>query len=296
LVAIVGTGVTIGLTNDNTLSWKGLIQSGFAYAQQKGKITAKQAKAWKPQLDSSDLDDTLSAAEFMGRKLDSPRGDLYARWLEHVFQPLVPANKPLEKSLAALRAAGIPICTLNYDTLMERVTGLPTVTLTDTVKVAAWVRRDSPGILHLHGSWNEPATCILGIRDYGTTVGDAVRDLIQRSLASFRRLLFIGCGATLADPNFSALLMWLRDNMKTAAPEHYALVADGDLAARHADPAWRGFVEPLGYGAAHASLPAWQNTFVKQYRHTRRKRTAPAGRPIQPPAMQNCSRTIAPSC
>ena len=81
LVAIVGTGVSMLLTNGAVpaLSWKGLVRDGFAYGLKKGKMTSAQFTAWKTQLDSSDLDDLLSAAEFMGRKLDAPQGDLYAR-------------------------------------------------------------------------------------------------------------------------------------------------------------------------------------------------------------------------
>jgi hypothetical protein len=259
LVAIVGTGVSIALTNNKipALSWKGLVRHGFSYAQTKGKIVAAQAKTWQPQLDSTDLDDLLGAAEFMGRKLDGPHGDLYARWLESVFKGVQPANKKLENALRALRDRGIPLCTLNYDPLLERVTGLPVVNLTETAKVGEWMRRESQGILHLHGSWDAPATLILGIRDYQTALVDEVRDLIQRTLGSFRRLLFIGCGDTFADPNFSALIKWLREKMKTAALEHCALVTDSEVAARHADPTWHGFVEPIGYGATHTQLPAF---------------------------------------
>jgi len=39
--------------------------------------------------------------------------------------------------------------------------------------------------------------------------------------------------------------------LKTAALEHYALIAESDVAKRHADPSWRGFVEPLSYGKDH---------------------------------------------
>ena len=256
LVAIVGTGVSIGLTDNKipALSWRGLILHGFAHGVQKGTISAAQEKAWRMQLDSNDLDDLLGAAEFMGRKLGAPHGDLYARWLENVFKSVQPTNQKLQNAIRALSTAGIPLCTLNYDSLLERVTGLPAVNVSETAKVAAWMRKESPGVLHLHGSWDEPATCILGIRDYATTLGNDVRDLIQRSLGSFRRLLFIGCGDTFADPNFSALINWLRETMKSAAPEHYALVSDREMAARHADAAWRGFVEPLSYGASHGDL------------------------------------------
>jgi len=153
LVAIVGTGVSIGLTDNKipALSWKGLILHGFAHGVQKGTISAAQERAWKTQLDSSDLDDLLGAAEFMGRKLGAPHGDLYARWLENVFKAVQPTNQKLQNALRALNAAGIPICTLNYDPLLERVTGLPAINLSETAKVAAWMRKESPGVLHLHG-------------------------------------------------------------------------------------------------------------------------------------------------
>ena len=86
LVAIIGSGVSMGLTKGTfpALSWKGLILDGFRYGVTKGKITEAQAKAWQPQLDSTDLDDLLGAAEFVSRKLEAPRGDMYARWLETI--------------------------------------------------------------------------------------------------------------------------------------------------------------------------------------------------------------------
>jgi hypothetical protein len=278
LVAIIGSGVSVALTNNKVpaLSWTGLIRDGFAHALEKKRITDAQSKHWKTQLESSDLDELLGAAEFMGRKLKDPP-DLYTRWLEHVFKPVQPLNKKMEGALRRLHTAGVPLCTLNYDLLLERVTGLPTINLTETAKVSVWMRRESSGILHLHGSWDAPATCILGIRDYETTLRNDVRDLIQRSLGSFKRLLFIGCGGTFADPNFSALIKWLRENMGTAALEHYALVTDGEMAARHADPAWHGFVEPLAYGASHGELAGFLLKHFPAFTPAAaRKKTAPA--------------------
>src|SRR4029079_16698212 len=64
LVVVAGTGVSIGLTNGHVpaLSWTGVIHHGFDYGVKKGRITPAQAQAWRPQLDSSDLDDVLGAA------------------------------------------------------------------------------------------------------------------------------------------------------------------------------------------------------------------------------------------
>src|ERR1700683_2428385 len=98
LVAVVGTGVSVALTNGKNpaLSWKGLIESGFVYGATKGKILPAQTEAWGNQLKSNDIDDLLGAAEFMARKLGAPDGDLYARWLESIFKDVAPENIGME--------------------------------------------------------------------------------------------------------------------------------------------------------------------------------------------------------
>jgi tetratricopeptide (TPR) repeat protein len=259
LVAVIGTGVSLALTNGKKpeLSWKGLIANGFEFGTTKGKISAAQREFWKHQLNSDDIDDILGAAEFMSRKLDAPHGELYARWLEKTFKEIRPESNEMAAAVRALQVAGIPICTLNYDPLLEIVTGLPGITLRETTKVTSWMSRETQAILHLHGSWDIPATCILGIRDYETTIIDEFRDLIQRALSSFGRLLFIGCGDTFIDPNFSALIRWLREQMKAAAPQHYALVTAAEEARRHTDSSWHGFIDPVSYGFAHRDLPGF---------------------------------------
>jgi hypothetical protein len=126
LVAVIGTGVSLALTNgkNRALSWKGLIDNGFEYGATKGKITDAQKHFWRNQLDSDDIDDILAAAEFMGRKLDAPNGDLYGRWLEGLFKDVVPEKNGMANAIRALHSAHIPLCTLNYDPLLERATGL----------------------------------------------------------------------------------------------------------------------------------------------------------------------------
>ena len=168
------------------------------------------------------------------------------------LQAVLPANKRLEKAIGTLLAAGVPLCTLNYDPLLERVTGLPAVDFTEKVKVAEWMRREGRSILHLHGSWDAPPTCILGIRDYDTTLGNDFRDLIQRN-RTFKLLLFIGCGGAFADPTFSPDQM-AETNRQDRRPRTLRTRDRWRVATRNADPGWQGFVEPLAYGASHGEL------------------------------------------
>jgi hypothetical protein len=254
LVVIVGAGMSVGLTNGLAPSWTGLIKNGFDYGVKKGRITTTQLTAWSSQLASSDMDDLLGAAEFMERKLGGPTDQVYGRWLQEAFGSLQPTNERLASAIKALISHGVPVCTLNYDPLLEIVTGLPALQVADTQKVLSWMRREHQAILHLHGSWDSPSSCILGIRDYETTQTNDVRDLIQRNLATFNHLLFIGCGDTLGDPNFSALVAWLRTKLQALTPQHIALTREDDVEKRNADPAWLGFVEPLSFGKAHDDL------------------------------------------
>jgi hypothetical protein len=254
LVVVVGAGVSAGLTNGVVPSWNALIKNGFDYAKKKGRISDAQFTGWSSQLASTDMDDLLGAAEFMGRKLGAPVDQIYGRWLQEEFGSVQPSNERLSAALKALTSMGIPLCTLNYDPLLEIVTGLPPLQVSETQKVMSWMRRENPAILHLHGFWDTPSSCILGIRDYETTQTNEVRDLFQRNLTVFNHLLFIGCGDTLADPNFSALVKWLRTKLQALTLQHIALTREDDVAKRNADPAWSGFVEPLSYGKQYDDL------------------------------------------
>jgi hypothetical protein len=285
LIFVIGTGCSLSLTENRypPLSWKGLINDGFHYAETKGKITSKQLAYWQPQLESEDLDEILGAAEFMGRKIDAPNGELYSRWLESVFRPIHPTNKQMETALLSLSKQNAPFVTLNYDTLLEQSILQESITLDEVAKVASWMRREISGILHLHGSWEKPASCILGIRDYETTIRSDTRDLIQRSLAAFNRLLFIGCGNTFSDPNFKALIHWLKAKMPSGALQHFALVTNHELSKRHADSSWHGFVEPIPYGEGPENLPEFlqslSNPIEKSLLKIRPKKTTSQSSP-----------------
>ena len=76
---VIGTGVSLLLTDclEPQLSWKGLIGDGFDYALRKGLINQTQRRSWEGQIASHDIDDLLSAAEFVSWKLGSPNGIAY---------------------------------------------------------------------------------------------------------------------------------------------------------------------------------------------------------------------------
>lgn len=135
--------------------------------------------------------------------------------------------------------------------------GSSAIDFSDKKAVMEWARGEIGGVLHLHGVWTNPTGCVFGIRDYHEALSDQTRDLLQKYLSTMNRLLFVGCGDTFSDPNFTNLIDWLRENMGANMPRHYALVRESEVQAKLSDPAWRDFVEPLSYGANYDDLPGF---------------------------------------
>src|SRR5438045_1484143 len=152
------------------------------------------------EIDSGDLDNMLSAAEKITRKLG--KGE-YARWLRESVGSLRAKDAEV---LHALHGLGIPIATTNYDDLIEEATAIPAVTWRESSKVERVLRGDDGGVLHLHGYWDEPASVVLGIRSYEAVLGDEHAQTVLKALAMTKTLIFIGFGVGLDDPNFGQLL------------------------------------------------------------------------------------------
>lgn len=276
LIVVLGAGASIALMpkSKKGLSWIGLVRSGLDYGRNRGLINDSQYHRHLDALASDDIDDLLGVAEFVGRKLESPHGDIYARWMRSVFESWKPEAGGMQNALRAIDVQKIPIATLNYDTMAEVCTGASSIDFANNEALMGWMRKEKEGILHLHGVWTNPANCIFGIRDYQSTLSDEMRQFVQRSLGSLNRILFIGCSDTFSDPNFSALISWLRKYTGANTPQHYALVRDIEVHKRLADESWRGFVEPIAYGSDFNELPA----FLLNCFPTRRSPTAHASK------------------
>lgn len=287
LAIVAGTGVSLALTDTKiaALSWRGLIKNGLDLAHAKELIDDIQLARKKEDLNSQDTLELLLVAEFVANKLqNAPAKSLYASWFKNAFESVAPTNAAMIRALKALRNERVPIATLNYDSLIEKATKLPTLTLQNVLKTKAWMSRGkATGVLHLHGTWEEPAGCVLSIRDYTKAVDDEYRSVVQRNLAMFKHLLFIGCGDTFRDPNFESLVQWLRSHVKGPLPtQHYALVLDSDLGRRNADESWQGFVEPLSFGRLHSDLSRF---LLGLLRRARKRNQATIARPTKAPSV-----------
>jgi hypothetical protein len=87
------------------------------------------------------MDDLLSAAEKISRKLGAPKGGEFHRWLRETVGDLEVKDRAV---LESLRDLGIPLATTNYDNLLEDITGLPPVTWRDGSRARGLVAGASP--------------------------------------------------------------------------------------------------------------------------------------------------------
>ncbi|MGP4957392.1 SIR2 family protein [Pseudomonas helleri] len=266
-ILVVGTGMSMALTNGKyaQLSWTGLIRSGFHYAVEIGKIEQGKADRWLMLLEGSPSTfEILHVAGVLSERLADNSGYDYTMWLRKEFNDVEVQNQELARTIKTLSDAGMKICTLNYDSLLETVTKLPPVYMTESDEVVEWFKGERQGILHLHGHWKKPSTCILSSQDYQATIQSSTRNFFQQHLTVFENLVFVGCGGTFEDPNFDKTLGWLREELKSTSHSTFALVKDSEVSTRKADPAWKNIVEPIGFGADHSCLRPFLEALFQQ--------------------------------
>lgn len=247
VLVVVGSGVSSGATNKNPLaSWKGLLEDGIE------RCVRKRDERWatrlKEDLTTNNLNDLLSVAERVSTELGFPNGREYRDWLAETVGRLHAQDRSV---LEAIRDLGFPLATTNYDGLIEEVTGHPAVTWRAGARIKRVLQGEEPGILHLHGYWEEPESVVLGIRSYERILGHEHAQAVLRAVQTLKTFLFIGCGEGLDDPNFGALFEWARLAFKEAGDRHFRLCLDSEEAdlLKKDD-----LIRPVPYGADHSKL------------------------------------------
>lgn len=286
VVAIVGAGVSIAVTEGDPLaSWTGLLQNGVDRCVERCQpLPAGWEDRRRGEIATGDIDELLSAAENVARKLGAPGGGDYRAWLRETVGSLEAKDTSL---LDALRELEVILATTNYDGLLEGPR-LPAVTWRDGARMERVVRGDDPGVLHLHGYWQQPESVILGIRSYEAVLGDVHAQALQQALRMTRTFLFVGCGEGLADPNFRALREWSRNVFKDSEYRHFRLCRDSELASLRKEHPRTERIIPLSYGAKFSELPKYLRG-LKSRRPSRSVRpTAKLSGKPRLPGLRNC--------
>src|SRR5262245_52026084 len=93
---------------------------------------------------------------------------------------------------------------LNYDHLLEAASGRTAVSWLkshETQEVLTGINPEA--VLHLHGSYREPESVILGLSSYLAVKDHPHAKTVLQLFTMDRTLFFVGCGDTVIDPNFT---------------------------------------------------------------------------------------------
>lgn len=259
VVVIAGTGVSVTASGDKQVDghavarWDGLLLHGVDHClTAHGLLTPKQAESLRGQIELREADFLVSAAEVVSGRLLAKSLGVYRRWLKDTVGKLEPVQPEILQVLASLPGV---LATLNYDGLFELGTDRVPITWQDHDKVESVLRGTlTNAVLHLHGYYHEPDSVVLGLRSYDKVAGDPHASAVLRLFTLDRTLLFVGCGGTLKDPNFSRLVEWGSEALRASAHRHFLLCREEELETVRGDLKEAPWLHPLVYGKGFDEL------------------------------------------
>jgi SIR2-like domain/NACHT domain len=258
VVTIAGTGIASAACGNQEIdgfkvaTWTGLLHHGLAYCLNLGVADEADAEILKMQINSGKTSFLICAAEEISQRLKRRAEGIFRGWLSDTIGNLKAKNRDILDVIAGLPGV---LATLNYDNLFEDATGRKAVTWLDKQEVQeVLLKVVANAVLHLHGWFKEPESVVLGLSSYLAVKADPHAQAVLQLFTIGRTLLFIGCGDTVLDPNFTRLLNWGNETLRDVPPRHYLLCRTQDIPlfrSKLADTAW---IQPLGYGNEHDDL------------------------------------------
>lgn len=258
VVTITGTGVSITVSGNPDIdghkvcSWVGLLGHGVSHCQDIGVLDPTEADLLTLQINTGKTDFLIHAAEMVSQRMQSRSSGVFRGWLKNSVGRLTVADGALIKAVANLPGV---LATLNYDHLIEDVTDRHAVTWLHSDAVQdVLMANDTNCVLHLHGSYKEPESVVLGLSSYLSIKEHPHAKSVLNLFAIDRTLLFIGCGSTFQDPNFARLIEWAREALEDVTPRHYVLCRNAEFSGMQTMLATTPWLQPLAYGDGYGDL------------------------------------------
>jgi SIR2-like domain len=185
------------------------------------------------RFDNGGAEFLIAAAEGISSRLSKRSPGVFRGWLQDTVGTLEPKHPEILHTIASL---GDVLATLNYDGLFERATERTPVTWLRPDKVEqVLLGKITDAVLHLHGYFDEPESVILDFASYAKVASDAHASTVLRTFLIDRIMLFVGCGGTVKDPNFSRLVEWAKEGVKDVPSRHVLLCREEELETVSAD-------------------------------------------------------------
>jgi HEAT repeat protein len=266
VVTIAGTGVSVAACGNQEIegfriaTWTGLLLHGVKHLTDIGAANAKTACLLKMQVESGETDLIITAAETISQRMKGKSDGTFRGWLKDTIGGLTIQDRAVVDALAALPGV---LATLNYDNLLEVASGRHAITWLKTDGVQDVLARvDGDAVLHLHGWYQEPESIVLGLGSYLAVKDHPHAKAVLDLFAISHTLLFVGCGDTVLDPNFSRLVEWGKEALNDVAPRHYLLCRTSDVAAFQDKLAEAPWLQPLDYGADYTDLAPFLRNLI----------------------------------
>lgn len=259
VIVVVGTGVSVATCENQQVdtfpvaTWMGLLKHGVHFCQHtESVLDANEAQLLDMQISLGKTDFLVAAAELVTERLHGKRPGAFRGWLKDSVGKLAPTQPDIIQTLASWP---VMLATLNYDRLLEAVTGHPSLTWQDSDKIEDILRYGGEAIIHLHGDFDRPESVILGLSSYAKVVNDPHTQAVLHLFTLGRTLLFVGCGGTFQDPNFSRLIEWGWEALKDSTARHFVLCREDEKAKFVELQKTAPWLYPIVFGAKHEDLP-----------------------------------------
>ena len=266
VVIIIGTGVSAAATANQELnghtvtSWPGLLRHGVDYARKKELIDANQVRLLTRRIEmgveENRTSDLVLAATDLFAGFRKQNTVWVGKWMQDVFESLQVQDRTLIEVLNSLPCL---LTTLNYDHLIEDITNRKPFTWRERNSVDRFLNgSDHPSerVFHLHGSYQDADSIVFDDDSYQKIVDNQHTQQTLKTLFQANTVLFVGCGLTIEDLNFSRLINWANQHFEQSpGVQHYLLCEQQkmqDLQGRLAKSPW---LSPLSYGEKNEKLP-----------------------------------------
>ena len=246
LVYLFGAGISSALTGNHACSWWQWICNGIDYL--KDPLAAKELKESMKKDSSAD-----NLIQIVGDVLTQTKAEgTYHTWMRASFEGASITNTALVETLRKLLLPQDVFATTNYDLLLEKATGLKTISYEEPQEAFAMLdHRKSDAILHLHGVYDSAKgkdNIVADQAQYDSVLDDKGAQFVQHILGT-RTLVLVGCGQTSEDGNISQFLRFAKEHLKMEK-RYYFLYKAGQKLADMPDN-----MIPIPYGNEYADLP-----------------------------------------